>query len=217
MIAGMLGLVTYLAVSSLDRIFEEAAEREGRGGRQSENGAVGKGTATAAGQPVTQAVGKAGFALFLYLEMIDASFSFDGVIGAFAMTSDPIVIALGLGLIGALFVRSLTVYLVRQGTLSEYVYLEYGAHWAIGALAVILLVTTGVHVNEVVTGLVGTGFIGASIWSSIRRNRRLRQQEREESDRVPAAGRMPSGMHCQEFVAGSRHRAAAVRGFKNRL
>jgi hypothetical protein len=188
MIAGMLGMITYLAVSSLDRIFEEAAESGDKGGRQSENEATGKNADPASGRPVTLAVGKAGFALFLYLEVLDASFSFDGVIGAFAMTSDPIVIALGLGLIGALFVRSLTVYLVRQGTLSEYVYLEYGAHWAIGALAVILLVTTGVHVSEVVTGLVGVGFIGASIWSSIRHNRRLRQQDLEEINRVSVSG-----------------------------
>ena len=97
-------------------------------------------------------VGKAAFFLFLYLEVLDASFSFDGVIGAFAITSDPIIIAIGLG-IGAMFIRSLTVYLVQKGTLSEYVYLEHGALWAIGALAVILLITIEYEVPEVVTGL----------------------------------------------------------------
>jgi hypothetical protein len=105
--------------------------------------------------------------------VLDASFSFDGVIGAFAITSDPIIIALGLGLIGAMFVRSLTVYLVRQGTLSEYVYLEHGAHWAIGALAFILMVSIGVHISEFITGLIGVAFIGASFLTSIRRNKRL--------------------------------------------
>ena len=55
---------------------------------------------------LAKATGKAGFFLFLYLEVLDASFSFDGVIGAFAITTDPILIALGLGLIGAMFVRS---------------------------------------------------------------------------------------------------------------
>ena len=128
---------------------------------------------------LAKATGKAGFFLFLYLEVLDASFSFDGVIGAFAITSDPIIIALGLGLIGAMFVRSLTVYLVRKGTLSEYVYLEHGAHWAIGALAVILLVSIGVHISEVITGLVGVAFIGASFLTSIRRNRRLAAQGEE--------------------------------------
>lgn len=94
--------------------------------------------------------------------MLDASFSFDGVIGAFAITADPIIIALGLGLIGAMFVRSLTVYLVRKGTLSEYVYLEHGAHWAIGALAFILLYSIGTHVPEIITGLIGVALIIAA-------------------------------------------------------
>ena len=90
---------------------------------------------------------------------------------AFAITSDPIIIALGLGLIGAMFVRSLTVYLVRQGTLDEFEYLDHGAHWAIGALAVILLITIGIEVSEVITGLIGVFFIGAAFLASIQRNR----------------------------------------------
>jgi hypothetical protein len=64
------------------------------------------------------------------------------------------------------------VYLVRKGTLSEYVFLEHGAHWAIGALAVILLVSMKYHVPEVVTGLIGVGFILAAFLSSILLNRR---------------------------------------------
>ncbi len=106
--------------------------------------------------------------------MLDASFSFDGVIGAFAITADPILIALGLGFIGAMFVRSITIFLVRKGTLSEYVYLEHGAHWAIGALAVILLISIRFHVNEIVTGMIGVVLIGASLLSSMVRNRRKR-------------------------------------------
>ena len=97
---------------------------------------------------------------------------YETVIGAFAITSDPILIALGLGLIGAMFVRAITVFLVRQGTLSEYEYLEHGAFWAIGALAVILLITIGIHVDEVISGLVGVAFIGAAFISSVVRNRR---------------------------------------------
>ncbi len=50
---------------------------------------------------------KGGIIGFLYLEVLDASFSFDGVIGAFAITNDVIVIMLGLA-IGAMFVRSMT-------------------------------------------------------------------------------------------------------------
>ncbi|NEE08425.1 DUF475 domain-containing protein, partial [Streptomyces sp. SID7499] len=80
------------------------------------------------GKPVTGVAlaGKAAFFLFLYLEVLDASFSFDGVIGAFAITNEIVLMALGLG-IGAMYVRSLTVYLVREGTLDDYVYLEHGA------------------------------------------------------------------------------------------
>ncbi|GAA3235442.1 DUF475 domain-containing protein [Pseudonocardia petroleophila] len=172
LLAGSLGLITYLAVQGLGQFFEQAGqaqmeEVEGEEGAEpAANGSGGPST-------LAKATGKAGFFLFLYLEVLDAAFSFDGVIGAFAITPDPIIIALGLGLIGAMFVRSLTVFLVRKGTLADYVYLEHGAHWAIGALAVILLVGIGYHVNEILTGLIGVAFIGAALLSSILRNRRL--------------------------------------------
>jgi len=83
--------------------------------------------------------------------VLDASFSFDGVVGAFAITQKDLRDRAGLG-IGALYIRSLTVYLVRQGTLQEYVYLEHGAHYAIGALAIILAVSIETKVPEIVTG-----------------------------------------------------------------
>jgi hypothetical protein len=112
--------------------------------------------------------------LFLYLEVLDAAFSFDGVTGAFAITSDPIVIALGLGLVGSMFVRSITVYLVQQQTLDRYVYLEHGAHWAIGALSVIMLLSIEerYRIPEVATASVGVLFIGAAFGWSVLRNRR---------------------------------------------
>ncbi|MEV0550174.1 DUF475 domain-containing protein [Nocardia salmonicida] len=157
LVAGLLGMIVYILVDGLGSMFHVEEFEEGTSGGPS---------------TLVKATGKAAFFLFLYLEVLDASFSFDGVIGAFAITSDPIIIALGLGLIGAMFVRSITVYLVRQGTLSDYVYLEHGAHWAIGALAAILLVSIGVHINELITGLVGVAFIGAALVSSILRNRK---------------------------------------------
>ncbi|KSU60244.1 hypothetical protein AS181_04800 [Gordonia sp. SGD-V-85] len=170
LIAGILGMVTYITVDGLSSLFmaepgSDGPESDGPDSHRS--GSDGSGP-----HPVTVATGKAGFFLFLYLELLDASFSFDGVIGAFAITSDPIIIALGLGFIGAMFVRSITIYLVRKGTLGEYRYLEYGAHWAIGALAAILLISVEIEINEVITGLVGVAFIGASLASSIRANRR---------------------------------------------
>jgi len=168
--AGALGLVTYLLVNGLGDLFEQAgADDEATEEAPPVPAPPGPGGPSG----LAKAAGKAGFFLFLYLEVLDAAFSFDGVIGAFAITTDPILIALGLGFIGAMFVRSLTVFLVRKGTLADYVYLEHGAHWAIGALAVILLVGIGYHVNEVVTGLIGVAFIGAAFLSSIMRNRRI--------------------------------------------
>ncbi|RFU39030.1 DUF475 domain-containing protein, partial [Actinomadura logoneensis] len=136
-------------------------------------GGDGEGAKARRGGPSSAALaaGKAGFFLFLYLEVLDASFSFDGVIGAFAISTDPIVIALGLG-VGALFIRSLTVYLVRRGTLHEYVYLEHGAHWAIGALSVCMMISIGHELPDWVTGGIGAGLILVSFASSVVRNRR---------------------------------------------
>lgn len=108
----------------------------------------------------------AGAMSFIYLEILDASFSLDGVVGAFAITSDVVIIMIGLA-IGAMFVRSLTIFLVEQGTLSQYIYLEHGAHYAIGALAAIMLASIVVHISEIVTGLIGLAFIGLSLLSSI--------------------------------------------------
>lgn len=108
---------------------------------------------------------------FLYLEILDASFSLDGVIGAFAITKDIVVIFLGLS-IGAIFVRSLTIFLVHKGTLRKYRYLEHGAHYAIGALALIMLANIKFHISEIVTGCIGVGLIGLALLSSIRDNHR---------------------------------------------
>ncbi len=108
-----------------------------------------------------------GLALFIYLNVLDSAFSLDGVVGAFAVTTSlPIIIA-GLG-IGALFVRTFTIALVRAKTLTTLRYLEHGAHWAILGLALAMLVGIFVRVPEVVTGLVGLVFILFSYWSSRR-------------------------------------------------
>ncbi len=144
-VAGIGGVILYIAVSSIDGLFESETD----------------------GDAAVSAAKRNGVAGFLYLEVLDASFSFDGVIGAFAITRDVVIIMLGLA-IGAMFVRSLTVHLVRKGTLDEYVFLEHGAHYAIGALAGIMLVGIVYHVSEVVTGLIGVAFIVLALVSSIR-------------------------------------------------
>jgi hypothetical protein len=181
LVSGGFGLVTYILVNGLGELFdtEDESDDEIDSPAAASNGA---------GRRTVEVAGKAAFFLFLYLEVLDATFSFDGVIGAFAITSDPIIIAIGLG-IGAMYIRSLTVYLVRRGTLGEYVYLEHGAQWAIGALAVLLLLTIKYEVPEVVTGLVGVGFIGAALASSVVRNRRSGGRDSDnlgEIDAVPA-------------------------------
>jgi hypothetical protein len=155
LVAGLFGLVTFIAVDGLGAAMEVGPEK-------------------------LQDVHRASAASFLYLEVLDASFSFDGVIGAFALTHNLLVIAIGLG-IGAMFVRSLTVYLVDEGTLDAYRYLEHGAFWAIGALALIMFVGTFAHVPEVVTGLVGAALIGLSLWSSVRHNRQRVRAARGEA------------------------------------
>jgi hypothetical protein len=191
--AGVAGLATYLGVRGLGEFFEsrgvgedDADEPEAEPAQArvpagaswpdrhpaSPDGAAGRAAAAAAASAgggrngLVRATGRAAFFLFLYLEVIDASFSFDGVVGAFAISQNIFVIAAGLG-IGAMYIRSLTVFLVRRGTLQEYIFLEHGAHYAIGALAIILAISIGTEVPQIITGLVGVAFIGLALLSSI--------------------------------------------------
>lgn len=121
---------------------------------------------------VKHQVGWAAFASFMYLEVLDASFSFDGVIGAFALTNNIILIVAGLG-VGAFWVRSLTIYLLRTGTLAKYKYLEHGAHWAILALGVMMLIKLyHVELPEYVTGSLGLVFISTAVITSVIEKRR---------------------------------------------
>src|SRR5690606_16898434 len=138
-----------------------------------------------ASQQTMSAAAKGGLGAFIYLEVLDASFSFDGVIGAFALTQNLFVIAIGLG-IGAMYVRSMTIMLVDKGTLAEYRYLEHGAFYAILILSVIMYCQTLVHIPEVITGLGGAGLIGISLWSSIRYNRRERRNTAVDGVSRPA-------------------------------
>jgi hypothetical protein len=149
LIAGILGIVTFICVEAVNTALE-IHDRNRR---------------------LAGAAVRSGLGGFLYLNVLDASFSFDGVIGAFALSNNMVVIALGLS-IGAIFVRSMTIHLVRRGTLAEYAYLEHGAFWAIIALGVIMLFGAVAHVPEVITGLIGAVLIGLSLWWSVRHKRR---------------------------------------------
>ncbi|MFA5461687.1 MAG: DUF475 domain-containing protein [Sulfurimonas sp.] len=146
--AGLWGIVVYVSVDILGYVLE----------KEHNDG------------DIANVVKKGSIGGFLYLEVLDASFSFDGVIGAFAITKDIVVIMLGLG-IGAMFVRSITIYLVEKETLGAYIYLEHGAHYAIGILALIMLFGMKFHVPEIFTGLVGVAFILLSLYSSIKQKR----------------------------------------------
>lgn len=106
-----------------------------------------------------------GLAWFLHLEVLDASFSLDGVVGAFAISSNIISIMIGLG-IGSLVIRSLTIYMVRRKTLDALIYLEHGAHYSIGALGLLMLIENRLHVPELVTGVIGVMIILLAVISS---------------------------------------------------
>jgi len=112
-------------------------------------------------------VAKAGLSLFLYLNLLDAAFSLDGVIGAFALTTDIIIIITGLG-IGAYFVRTLTLYFVRRRTLATLLYLEHGAYWAIAALGLCMFINIGTHLSEALVGTISILFIAAAYFSSLK-------------------------------------------------
>jgi hypothetical protein len=152
MIAGVIGLVLQLLSTSLAEAFgdeEQAGARLAAGG---------------------------GLMSLIYLELLDASFSLDGTIGAFAITSNLALIMVGLGL-GALFIRSLTLMLSREKALDQLVYLEHGAHYAIGALGLLMLAgiwlgNQGVHLPEWVTGFIGVMLLALSLADSLRQRRR---------------------------------------------
>lgn len=114
-----------------------------------------------------EGVARSGAMLFAYLNVLDSAFSLDGVIGAFALTTSLPIIVVGLG-IGAYFVRSMTVYLVRAKTLQALRYLEHGAHWAVFGLAMSMLAGLIIHVPEMIIATIGLGFIALAYVSSRR-------------------------------------------------
>jgi hypothetical protein len=141
--AGILGVVTYILVDGIGAFLEAPDENKN--------------------------LVKSGLSLFLYLEVLDASFSFDGVVGAFAISNNLFLIAIGLG-VGAMFVRSLTIYFVEKKTLTEFRYLEHGAFYAIWTLAFIMVFDSLLHFSEWVTGMIGAVLICLSLISSLRHN-----------------------------------------------
>lgn len=157
LISSVLGILLHLALGLLESFFVGHEQKE---------------TSRKKTSDIKVKTGMAAFASFMYLEVLDASFSFDGVIGAFAITSSVLLIIAGLGA-GAIWVRSMTVYLLRAGTLAKYRYLEHGAHWAILALGVVMMVKIyGVELPEWLVGGLGLIFVATAVISSILEKRR---------------------------------------------
>ena len=147
-ISGVLGVIAYEVIHGIANLMEKSQ-----------------------GEKLAQGIKTGGVMMFIYLETIDASFSLDGVLGSFAISRDIIIIAIGLA-IGAMFVRSLTLLLVEKKTLTQFVYLVSGAHFAITALAIIMFISIFYEVNEIITGSLGLMFVGSSFISSLIENKK---------------------------------------------
>jgi hypothetical protein len=167
-VGAVAGLLCYMTVDSVGQMIAREADADG------------------ASRPRMTVAGRAAFFLFCYLELLDATFSFDSVMGAFSVTLNLSLITIGLA-IGAAYIRALTVYVVRRGTLEEYRYLEHGAYYAIGMLAVLLMVQVWRDVPDVLTASAGGLLIVAAVASSLRSRRRQERAQLEADARRPVA------------------------------
>ncbi|MBI5051212.1 DUF475 domain-containing protein, partial [Candidatus Micrarchaeota archaeon] len=101
----------------------------------------------------------------LYLEVIDMTFSIDGVIGAFAFTFSIPLILIGNG-IGAFMVRELTLRNIEN--VKKYVYLKNGAMYSILVLGVVMVLDSfGYHIPEWLSPVATFAIVGYFFWKSI--------------------------------------------------
>ena len=145
--AGIAGFIIYEAIDSLKALLENNEIAQKIQGGNSSNGSLSD-------------LGK-----FLYLEVLDASLSFDGVIAAFAISQDIVLIIVGLG-VGAFAIRTLTIFFVEQSA-TELSYLENGAHWAIGFLGAYMLASMFISIPDYIVSVVTMGVIALAIMSSL--------------------------------------------------
>lgn len=118
----------------------------------------------------TGGVGKflaGGFGTFIFLEVLDASMSLDGVVAALSISGDIVAVVAGLS-IGALAVRSLTIKLVREKTLGGLVYIETGAFYSIALVTICMLVGMFVEIPEWFTGAFSALFIVVAALCSLK-------------------------------------------------
>ena len=183
----LVGLVCYLGIHMISEQVADRADADG------------------ASRPRSTVQGRSAFLLFVYLELLDATFSMDSVMGGFSVTVDIALITLGLA-IGAAYIRSLTVYVVRKGTLDEYRYLEHGAYYSIALLAVLLLWEVWRDVPDWITACTGALVITAawltSVWAA-------RRQQREEDLRELGLDAEPALV--QQFTGPPQAQSAASR------
>lgn len=108
-----------------------------------------------------------GLGTFIYLEVLDASFSFDGVVAAFALSDNLWVIAGALG-VGAAFVRCMTVMLHKTGAMKTYEFLENGAFVAILFLAASMYIGEVLHLPHWIVAVTSILSIAAAVYSSVK-------------------------------------------------
>jgi hypothetical protein len=105
----------------------------------------------------------------LYLEIIDMTFSIDGVLGAFAFTLSVPLIILGNGL-GAFVLRKLTIGNIDR--IKKYVFLKNGAMYSIFVLGIIMMLDSfGIEIPYYVSPLLTFIIIGYFLYKSIKHNK----------------------------------------------
>jgi uncharacterized protein len=186
----LLGLVCYLAIHTLSGQVADRADADG------------------ASRPRATVQGRSAFLLFVYLELLDATFSMDSVMGGFSVTVDIALITLGLA-IGAGYIRALTVYVVRKGTLDEYRYLEHGAYYSIAMLSVLLLWEVWRDVPDWITACTGALVIMAAFLTSVWAKRRERAAELEQMHAFSLGG---ESARVQQFSGSAQASPGAGNG-----
>jgi uncharacterized protein len=116
---------------------------------------------------------------FVYLEVLDATFSFDGVVGAFAFSINLLLILIGLG-IGAIVVRELTIKGIDS--ISKYKYLKNGALTSIGFLGIFMLIESfTIELPAYIPTLITFLVIGVAFYQSYRVLPKSEQQKPQKN------------------------------------
>lgn len=99
-----------------------------------------------------------------FLEIIDTTFSIDGVLGSFAFTFSIPLILIGNG-VGALIVRQVTISNIER--IKKYVYLKNGAMYSIFVLGIVMILHSfGAHIPEWLSPLLTIVILGLFFWKS---------------------------------------------------